>query len=548
MCRVDVQLEPIDPVAPVTITARATVANGSGVLDYQWTVTRGADPIAATPRTPDGRDIDFIANMAGIHHVALAIPGCDGWSGDVNVRDPAADERTLRLRFTPSPDSDVPSQERVITVPGGVDYVAGVIALEAGLTVPIVVRDGPGASVPAYVRLISRSTPDVFVELVTGAAGTDVVQLLPGRVDVLIVPLAADLAPRRHDDWAPLIDALIVDGGQVATGVVRDPSGAPLAGARVTMAADDGAAPSTIATTAADGSFAIRWRPPAAAALTVVPPAASGLPRLTAPLTDLALDRALTIRYAAATITRDLAGTLVRVDGAIAAGGHATFAIDVAAAATIGDGAITRAAVGKHRDTVAIDGAGRLTAYRATAAAGRAYLRGATGPGAVALIDLGAAVPASLDGAAPLGLAATVVDNAGQPIRNAHLRAILTGDLAHLGAATPTANADLSGQATLLIAPGATYQLEVSDPRRGHATVHVLAGAGAPLAPIELPDAIAIRGEVRRTGLSTGLPSVGVTALCYGCDGLDRSRPLGDAVTDVGGVFAVAIPDPGTSQ
>jgi hypothetical protein len=49
------------------------------------------------------------------------------------------------------------------------------------------------------------------------------------------------------------------------------------------------------------------------------------------------------------------------------------------------------------------------------------------------------------------------------------------------------------------------------------------------------------------TGDSTGLPAVGVSALCYLCAGLERERPLGDAVSDVAGSFAVAIPDPGAA-
>jgi len=542
-CEVTVQLEPGDAVAPVTIVGRATVEHGLGVLAYEWTVTRNGRPVEVTPRTPESRDVEFVAPEAGVYLVRVIVPGCDQWDGGKNVRDPRANENTVRLRFTPAPGSNLPGQERIVTVPGGADFAAGVINLDGGLSVPIVVHDARGANVPSYVRLTSRATPDVFVELTTSSAGTDVVRLLPGRADVLVIPLDSALAPRRLDDWAPLVDSLEVDAGTVATGVVQAPSGAPVVGARVALAGD---APSTIATTASDGSFTLRYRGAPPSTLTVVPPATSGLPRLSASLVGLDLTQPLTVSYAPGLIVRDLTGTPVRIDGVAAGAGAATIAIDVADAGTVGDGTTAQPATGKHRDTVAVDGAGRLTAYRATAAPGRVYLRAATGPGAVVLVDLTTAAPIVLDGAGPEPLAITVVDGAGQPIADAQLRATLTGDLAHLAAPAPTATTDALGHATVTLAPGAIYQLDVVDPRRDHAAAHLLASAGTSLEPIELADAIAIDGEVRATGQSVGLPSVGVTALCYACTGLDRTRPLGDAVTDLGGRFVVAVPDPGT--
>lgn len=546
VCHVAVQFTPTDALAPGTVTARAVVTGGSGILDYQWEVTRGSTAIPTTPRTPSGSDVDFPADQAGVYHVVLTIPTCEQWSGDKNVRDPGANTRTLRLRFTPAPETALPMQERIIAIPGGADYAAGVLALDGGLPTPVVVRDGGGAIVPAYVRLSSRTTPDVFVELVTDAAGTDTVRLLPGHVDALIVPLSAALAPRRIDDWDPIAGALTVDAGQVATGVVLDPGGAPLAGARVSLSAEGAGTPSTIATTAADGSFAVRWRVPAGGALTVVPPRASGLPRLTMPLVDVQLDRALTVAYASTLVVRDLTGLAVAIEGAAAVGGHAAFAIDVPGAATIGDGVSTQTADGKHRDVVAIDGTGHLTAYRAVGAAGRAYLQGASGPGAVALFDLGTGVPTSLDGGAPAPTTLAIVDEGGQPIRDAQLRALVTGDLAHLAAAAPQATADATGHATLALAPGATYQLDVVDPRHAHAGARVVIAAGSTPAPIALPDAIAITGELREVAQSVGLPGAGVTALCYACSGPERSHPLGEAVTDAAGGFAVVIADPGT--
>ena len=542
-CKVAVQFDPVSPEAPATVIARAGLTNGSGVLTYDWTVSHDGTAIATAPRTPAGNEIEFVAAQPGIYEVTLFAQGCDFWEGTLNVRPPSANQHTLRLRFAPPPDSTVPGQERVVTIPGGADYDLGVISLDAGLTVPLAVRDGVGAFVPAYVRITSRATPDVQVELVTGDAGTDSVRVLPGNHDVLIVPLTGDLAPARVDDWTPGIDALAVGVGQATTGVVLGPGG-PLAGARVSMVTAGNTPPSTVATTGADGRFTVRWSVPGAA-LAIVPPAGAGLPRLTAPLADVNLGAPLTIRYAAGLTLHDLGGLAVTVGGAPASGGSAQFAFDVASAGTIEDGVVSRLVPGSHRDTVAIDGAGRLAAYRAAGSTGRVLVRGATGPGAVVLLDLGAGLPASLDGAAPVAQAVAFVDEAGQPIRDVQVRATLDGDLAHLGAPSPAATADASGLATLLLAPGATYQLAASDPRQVHAEVRGLVAAGTTPEPFVLADAIAIRGELRATGTTTGLPSAGVTALCYQCTGIERTQPLGFAVTDGGGRFAVRLADPG---
>ena len=63
-----------------------------------------------------------------------------------------------------------------------------------------------------------------------------------------------------------------------------------------------------------------------------------------------------------------------------------------------------------------------------------------------------------------------------------------------------------------------------------------------------LEQALRVTGELRATGLASPLRAVGVAALCQlGCTGVERERPLGEAVTDAAGRFAVAVPDPGVA-
>jgi hypothetical protein len=128
------------------------------------------------------------------------------------------------------------------------------------------------------------------------------------------------------------------------------------------------------------------------------------------------------------------------------------------------------------------------------------------------------------------------------------VRATLTGALAHPGAPAPTVAAGSDGRFTISLAAGASYTLTLSDPTYDDAAldVDIASAAAADLGDRTLPAAIAISGEVRATGQSVGARAVGVAALCNDtCSGIDRVRPLGDAVTDAAGRFVVAVPDPG---
>jgi hypothetical protein len=547
-CSLAVQVEPGDPVAPTTVTARATVTGPSGVFTYTWTVRHDGAAVAVTPRTPDSRDIDFIATTAGVYDVTLDVDGagpeCTRWQGPVNVRDPGAMPGALRLRFAPAPTSGAPLQERTVIVPGGADFALGVLALDPGVVAPILVVDPGGQRVPSYVRLRSRATPDAVVELVTTAGGGERATLATGRYDVLVVPLVGGLAPAAIANWEPALGALTVGPGTPVTGHLQDETGAGLAGARIAIAGDDDGAPSTVATTASDGSFALAWQLGAGATLTVTPPAGSGRARLRVPLDQLAATRPLTIRYQPGHPIRDLTGTPTRIGGAAPPGGHALIAVELGAIATATDGLVTVDATGTHRDQVALDSAGRLTSYRLTAGAGRAYLVATDGgPGAVATFDATTATPAALAGATPRAVVATLTDRSGTPIAGAAVDATVTGDLAHPGAPHATATSAGDGRLTLALAAGASYELTIID-RRGARHRLPIGGVAVDLGAIALAPSSLVRGELRLVGMSVGLADAAVTALCASCTGLDRSRPLGETATDAAGTFTLAIPDP----
>ena len=90
-----------------------------------------------------------------------------------------------------------PPQERVIIVPGGADYAAGILTLDAGTIFPLAVRAPDTTGVPAYVRFTSRATPDAVVEAFSNSSGVLNVRLIPGRYDVLLA--LPDPAPTLRD-------------------------------------------------------------------------------------------------------------------------------------------------------------------------------------------------------------------------------------------------------------------------------------------------------------------------------------------------------------
>src|SRR5204863_4301309 len=117
--------------------------------------------------------------------------------------------------------------------------------------------------------------------------------------------------------WMPGLSSIdIGNAGSAIGGTVYGPSGAPLAGAKVQLRIEQ--LPSTLAITAADGSFSLLARPLPAVmnpliAVDVTPPAGSGLPRLLAQSTTVFdLQNQLQIHYLSTLALRDLQGAKIQ--------------------------------------------------------------------------------------------------------------------------------------------------------------------------------------------------------------------------------------------
>lgn len=544
-CAVAVDFTPEQPVSGLgaTVVARSTLMGSAGLIDYQWTVSRGGVPVAITPLASDERDVEFPVEVAGIYDVHLGVGGdCQGFYGALNVRAPGARTTVVRLRFVPPAGVALPLQEQIIAVTGGADQTINVVALDPGQVFELSVRDHTSAPVAAYLRFLSRSAPDVAVEGFSDDAGVASVRLVAGRYDVLVVPASGGLAPQYVVDFDPFVDAITVDAGEELTGVVRDGAGAPLAGARVSVAS--GSIPSTVATTAADGSYRLRWRddPVSAETWTVVPPERSGWPRIDA---SVELNERATIDATLAPLgARDLVATIVRVDGEPAASTDVVFDAVIADAATLtADGVPLATVSGRFRRAVRTNGAGGLPSIVVPGVPAMVFA--ASGTGAAGLTDLSLASSLGLSTTTATG---RVLGSDGQPVAGARLRASLVDDLAFTGAPSADAVAGDDGTFSLSLAAGVGYQLVVVDPALDDASLRREFSTDlAALGDLVLGPALAVSGQVRKTGQPGGLRGVGVEALCYsGCAGLDRSRPFGSAVTDASGGFVIAVPDPGT--
>jgi hypothetical protein len=548
-CGVGVQFTPVAPVAPVVVVAEASIVDGIGVLDVRWTLRRGGADVAFTTLDLGGRRIQFDAPVGGVYEVVAMVAGCSPSRTDLNVGTSGANTRPVRMRFVPPAGVPVPPQERVVTVPGGSDYSLGVVALDPGAVATVAVRTSGGAPLAAYLRISSRATPDAVVEAWSGAAGSAQVRLAAGHHDVLVVPEGGGLAPALVADWDPASAALAIAPGATWSGAVLDAGGAPIVGARVSLVS--AGVPSTIATTDATGRFDLGWRDGAGPErVTVVPPPGRGLPRLDFDAAVPVAAGSTTIRFAAVS-AQALGGVQVLVNGAPAADADVSIALTVPAAATIERPAAPSLVVAGGQRLVlhtAVDG--RLPAATAIAGTGALHVTTAT-TSARASLDLTAGVGSTIAAAPAVIVTGRVLDAAGAAVVGASLRAELDDALAYTGAPASTANTDGAGAFTLALAPAQRYALSIVDPTARRAALRTTlerTTAGA-LPPFVLGKALRVTGELRATGLGAPLRAVGVAALCQqGCAGLERDRPLGVAVTDAAGRFAVAVPDPGVMQ
>lgn len=549
-CGISVAFDPAVPIAgpTTTIRIRAVVPGVSGVLGYTWHVEHAGAAVELTFAQDDHSAIDVRAPTPGTYDVDLEVTGsaslCSHARVPINVRAPGAYSEPLRLRVVPPQATGAPPFEKGLVIDGGADVDLGIVGVDRGSVVTPRVS-GPGGGVPAYVRFARNAAPGTVVEGFADSAGYVVARLLPELHAVLIVPSVPGSAPRRIASWSPSSPMLAIDAGTQVAGTVRDPADAPLAGARVQLSIDG--VPSTLATTAADGSFALQAVPVAGENVTVqvTPPDASGLPRLSATSAAFDLGAPLAIRYAASLALVDLAGTRVQRQGAGVASAQVTVVGTLAAAGTVTAGT-SATATGDVRISATAGTAGKLPSMLVPAAALSAVVTVGAGDLAVAALDTTAGVPGSLD-APPMQPVATAMrgpTSAGLP--GAVLELVPVGALAMAGVPARHLIAGTAGAITATLADGGHYDLRFHDPAGRAAPLAVADRVAATIATsYRLPAALQVRGQLVLGG-TQALANASVQILCEACTGIDRDKPIAEVASDETGQFTLAVPDPGT--
>jgi hypothetical protein len=551
-CIATLSYDPPFPVAQTITPIRAAVdvSNSPGVLSYSWTVTYNSNPVTFTQEASDNSSIGFFAPNTGKYQVSVQIGGssaeCSFASAMINVADPNANNGTVRLRTVASPTL-APPQETVIQIQGGGDYNRD-IALDQGISFSGTVTNGVGgAGVPAYVKLMPVGAPAAFTEIFASGTGAFSARLLGQVHGVLVIPTSTTLAPKLLT-WMGIMTSasFAVTGGTVVSGVVRDPSGAGLGGAKVQLMG--GIVPSTLATTASNGTFSVRTDFPSNSPITVkvTPPAGSGLPRLEASGT-LDLQQSLTIAYASGLQTCNLGGNAVKRGGANQANANVTFVGTLAGTSgTATTGAMSVNLTGTVRVATTANGSGVLPTVlvpRSNALSAAVSLSAADW--AVDAVDTSACAAQTID--APVGITRTgITKNATTLLGGVIVEATPINELAAADAQPIVTTSDANGNFSIDLASGGTYDVRFIDPQARAAPLPVLSTPPANVPQIALlPKALTISGKVTVTGTSNPIIGASIQILCASCSGIDASRPIAQTATDAQSNYRIAVPDPG---
>jgi hypothetical protein len=528
---VTIALTPTMPVVGDHVHAAAVVIGLEGVPTYSWIVDGSA---STAYEAPDGSAIGFDVPLPATHEIDLAITGatsyCPPTSTTFDVVDGSGATALYRLRVLPPPGVAAPFEGDILVRAGasltrdvpldpGEDLLGSVTSVTSG-----------AMGVPAYLQFVPASGPPIEAfSAMTGAFDTHVAL---ATYQVIVVPEIPGLAPRAFA-WSPSQQAAFaVDAGQPIAGTVTA-GGSPLAGAQVQLASSG--VPSTIATTLADGSFSVlaSFGSGAAVTVSVVPPATSGLARMSAS-TTLALP--LAIAYSAATPC-DLAGATIQRGGVALPGAQVTIVGGIGAVGTIGGAQGSGAVLA----TATANGSGVLPSVPVPRAAGlHAVVQIASNDLAVAALDTSTCSVSSIAAPAELANAGTVAVGSAA-LANARVEATPAGPLALATLVPVDAMTGSDGSFAMLLASGAAYDVRVADPRG--APFEALGVSSMPAA-IALGPPLVISGTVSVLGGPGTVTGAAVEVLCGSCSGVDAERPIAQAASDAQGHYQLTVADP----
>lgn len=540
-----------DPVAP--IRASVDIIGAPGVFTYDWSVTSSVSGnVSFTMEASDNSQIGFIAAAPGFYTVSVSIDGpvpngCSFASGTVNVTDPGANVDNYRLRTVP-PSGIAPPQETIIQVLGGGDTSRN-IALDPGLNASGTVRNAANQGIAAYVKFIPVAAPNAFTELFSTNTGTFSTKLIGQNHDVLVIPTSTALAPKMLSWTAttPPQFSLSVGPGTLVNGTVIGPGGAGFANAKIQLSS--GGVPSTVGTTAADGSFSLRADFPANAMITVkvTPPNASGLPRLEA-IGQFNLAQSMQVTYATSLATCNLQNTPVRRAAANQPGAKVTIVASLSGVAgSVTTGTTTANALGTVRAAATANSSGQLPSILVPRAPLSVVVELGTNDFAVDTIDTSTCAAQTIDAAAMTIPTGTARNSANAALSGVRVEATPLGVLALADAQTVIATTAQDGTFSLPLAAGGRYDVRFVDPfaRGARLELRNIAPAGVPGNAV-LPNALRITGKVSVAGSTQPIPNASVQILCATCSGIEAARPVAETATDSLSDYRIAVPDPGT--
>jgi len=565
-CSFSFSVSPSPLFAPVTVVLTAVVNDGgfTGFQNFSWTVMNGGTDVAYTDNSGDLSEITFSAPTPGQYYVAIAgdIGGrsCTGSSTTLNVMDPGAGSTQYRLRLVPAPGQPAPTQARIIRVYGGANATLDPIALDNGYQVGATVKGPGGTPIAAYLRLKQVGGLGGDVETFADAAGQFSVWLTPALYDILVVPVDESVAPMKFSSVdVTTLTELSVAQGDAITGTVLEPSGQPLANARVALRIDG--VPSTIATTDGGGAFTLYARTGGATSVTVVPEQSS-LPQLeldTSAGLVAASGTPLAIQYAGGLSSRSVSLVVNQSDGTTPVPAASLTwignAITMAGSVTPSGGSAL-AATGRVRITATADGAGAITGLSLPETGYTVLVQPSPGTPASELLTLrsvdlspGMTTPTSLALSTGATITGTVTDTDNVVLAGVRVTATPTGVLANSpSTAASSMVTDAQGNYSLTLVGNGDYDLRFDSLAANHGQlvvpVMVPAPGGSGQQDARMAPAVKVSGKVTIPGLPGGAPGVSVSALCFSCSGADAVRPVADAVSGPDGSFVLAIPDP----
>jgi hypothetical protein len=530
-----------------------------------------AAPVAVSKVSAAGDAAEVPLPAPGRYRIDVSVtPTC---TATVTATAASRDLRNVAywVRLTPprdkgSPAQEWPTQETLIQV-GGSNLLTKVISLQRGDRVTIHPTDGEGYVIPSFVRVSSPQTSVRFEGNVMGASKFTA-DLDPRLFyDVLVVPNTSTQAPalirgRRASELRA--ESFRLDDGVAVQGTVRagPAPGAPQPGARVLLRA--GALPSTIGTSAADGSYQLRARA-GGFEVVVLPPAGSGLPEARLPAGDsLSIAGASVIGFRwnrPATVPLSVAvvdtagkpigqGASVRVEAEAELADVGVFDVEL----PTGPRSIT--AVGSLR----LDGktdTGGVAVFPAVAA-GRYRVTVAPPPGATGAASLQTTVTAGAAGPhrLTLPLPVTLRGQLSPVSLTAGLRVLAIDEASMAPGEALTATVDATGAFSFAVTPARTYRLQI-EPAQDRGVPRLFLGptyvgtGDTTRAPLTLSPGIAFVGTItldggRVAGAVVQLFCTGAPPDCVdpGLPKLETARPLAETKTAADGRFQVQLPDP----